>query len=288
MMQGCCSYGAHFVDDDDVQSVVQAFVKVEPRHMQFHAEALADGFLEPGDPDDEGKPTTVSRLVDDACIFLNRPGFEGGVGCALHIAALEAGARPLDWKPNVCWQVPIRLEHATDDNGHVTSRLREWKRRDWGSGGDDFHWWCTEAPEAFSGRNPVYRASRDEIVELVGERIYDLMIGQLERPQWTPLPHPTLRQGRPNSTKASKQKTSKKKTSNTKTSKTKTSNTKTSNTKTSNAKTSKTKTSNTKTSNTKTSNATTSKTKTSNTKTPNAKTSKTKTRNAKTSKKKKR
>ena len=30
MMQGCCSYGAHFVDDDDVQTVVRAFINVEP------------------------------------------------------------------------------------------------------------------------------------------------------------------------------------------------------------------------------------------------------------------
>ena len=193
MAQGCCSYGAHFVDDDDVQTVVKAFVRVEPRHMQFHAKAVKGGFLRPGDPDDAGSAPTVTRLVDDACIFLNRPGFEGGVGCALHIAASEAGERPLDWKPNVCWQVPIRLEHTTDDNGHVTSQLREWKRRDWGEGGDEFHWWCTEAPEAFSGNEPVYVNSRDEIVELVGQHIYDLMVVQLERPDWVPVAHPTVR-----------------------------------------------------------------------------------------------
>jgi len=200
LAQGCCSYGAHFVDDDDVQTVVRAFVRLEPRHMQFHAKAVRGGFLRPGDPDDSGQDDdavpTVTRLVDDACIFLNRPGFEGGAGCALHIAAVEAGERPLDWKPNVCWQVPIRLEHTTDDNGHVTSRLREWKRRDWGEGGTDFHWWCTEAEEAFSGREPVYISSRDEIVELVGQEIYDLAVAQLERPEWVPLPHPTVRSTR--------------------------------------------------------------------------------------------
>ena len=195
MAQGCCSYGAHFVDDDDVQTVVRAFVKLEPRHMQFYGKAVKGGFLRPGDadPESDDEPPTVTRLVDDACIFLNRPGFEGGTGCSLHIAALEAGERPLDWKPNVCWQVPIRLEHSTDDNGHVTSRLREWKRRDWGEGGDDFHWWCTEAPEAFDNAAPVYVTSRDEIVELIGQPIYDLMVEQLERPEWVPLPHPTLR-----------------------------------------------------------------------------------------------
>jgi hypothetical protein len=193
LAQGCCSYGAHFVDDDDVQTVVSAFVRLEPRHMQFHAQAVKKGFLRPGEPDDDGTVPTATRLVDDACIFLNRPGFEGGVGCALHIAALEAGERPLDWKPNVCWQVPIRLEHSTDDNGYVTSRLREWKRRDWGEGGADFHWWCTEAPEAFSAGAPVYKTSRDEIVELIGQEIYDLMVEQLERPDWIPLPHPVVR-----------------------------------------------------------------------------------------------
>jgi hypothetical protein len=176
-----------------VQTLVRAFVRLEPRHMQFHAKAVKGGFLRPGDPDPDGSVGTATRLVDDACIFLNRPGFPGGVGCSLHIAALEAGERPLDWKPNVCWQVPMRLEHHTDDNGHVTSRLREWKRRDWGEGGQEFHWWCTEAPEAFSAANPVYVTSRDEIVELIGQQIYDLMVEQLERPQWVPLPHPTLR-----------------------------------------------------------------------------------------------
>jgi hypothetical protein len=191
--QGCCSYGAHFVDEDDVADVVRKFVRLTPEQMQFHREATAGGFLAPGEPADDGSAVTVTRLVDDACIFLNRPGFARGAGCALHVAALDAGERPLDWKPNVCWQVPIRLEHSTDDNGHVTSRLREWKRRDWGEGGEEFHWWCTEAPEAFVGAAPVYVASRDEIIELVGPTIYALMAEQLERPGWVPLEHPSLR-----------------------------------------------------------------------------------------------
>ena len=196
LMQGCCSYGAHFVDDDDVANVVKAFVRLRPEHMQFHAKARRGGFLRPGSEEDGDGDVTVTRLVDDACIFLNRPGFAGGVGCALHIGALAAGERPLDWKPNVCWQVPLRLEHSTDENGHVTSRLREWKRRDWGEGGAEFHWWCTESPEAFVGDEPVYRSSRDDIVALVGQVIYDLLVRQLERPEWVPLPHPVLRKPR--------------------------------------------------------------------------------------------
>ena len=62
---------------------------------------------------------TVSRLVDGACIFLNRPGFHSGPGCALHLAALNRGERPLDWKPEVCWQLPLRRIDETDQYGHA-------------------------------------------------------------------------------------------------------------------------------------------------------------------------
>ncbi len=188
MVQGCCSYGAHFVDDDDVQTVVSAVVRLEPRHWQHHKTGRKKGFLDVGD---DG--ATVTRLVDDACIFLNRPDFEGGAGCALHVAAMEAGERPLDWKPNVCWQLPLRLENHTDDNGYVTSTLREWKRRDWGAGGQEFHWWCTESDDAFVGSNPVYEYLRDEIIEMVGQAPYDRMVELITRPKWTPLPHPAIR-----------------------------------------------------------------------------------------------
>src|SRR5262245_29356564 len=70
--QGCCNYGAHFVDEDDVANIVKHFVRLEPRQMQFYDEAVAAGFLAPGEPADDGTPVTVTRLVDDACIFLNR------------------------------------------------------------------------------------------------------------------------------------------------------------------------------------------------------------------------
>jgi hypothetical protein len=187
MVQGCCSYGAHFVDDDDVQTVVSAVVKLTPDVWQFHKKGRKNGFLARDGED------TVTRLVDDACIFLNRPDFPGGAGCALHRAALDAGERPMDWKPNVCWQLPLRLDNHTDDNGHLTSTLREWKRRDWGPGGAEFHWWCTESPEAFVGTAPVFDYLRDEIVGLVGDAPYAQMRELLTRPTPTPLPHPALR-----------------------------------------------------------------------------------------------
>ena len=32
-------------------------------------------------------------------------------------------------KPEICWQLPLRRLDSTDELGHVTTTLREWKRR---------------------------------------------------------------------------------------------------------------------------------------------------------------
>ena len=71
--------------------------------------------------------------------------------------------------------------------------VREWKRRDWGGGGEDFHWWCTDDPSAFVGKEPVYKYLKDEIVELVGLPVYKKLVALLEEKRSTPLPHPKVR-----------------------------------------------------------------------------------------------
>ncbi|CAN5781935.1 hypothetical protein BH24ACT3_BH24ACT3_18700 [soil metagenome] len=186
---GCCSYGAHFTGDEDRLATEGRGRSLTADQWQHRSVAAKRG----GPIYRNAAGEWVTRLVDGACIFLNRPGFDGGSGCALHRAALEVGERPLDWKPDVCWQLPLRLVEETDENGHVTSTLREWKRRDWGPGGAEFHWWCTDAPDAFVSHRPVYEELRDEITEMVGAPVYALLHDHLERLAWTPLPHPALR-----------------------------------------------------------------------------------------------
>ena len=186
---GCCRFGAHFIDEDDHRDTLRRIEALTPEQWQFHAKGTKDGATKT-----TADGTQVTRVHRGACILLNRPGFAGGAGCALHQAAQAAGARPLDWKPDVCWQLPLRLDEHTDDHGHVTSTLREWKRRDWGGGGDDFAWWCTDAPDAFVGGVPTWEALADEIVEMVGQRVYDLLAVHLrERAAWQSVPHPALR-----------------------------------------------------------------------------------------------
>jgi hypothetical protein len=188
--QGCCSYGAHFVDEEDEATTLAHAARLTPEQWQLRDVAIRKGGATKRTKAGEIK----TRLVDGACIFLNRPGFAGGIGCALHRGALDAGERPLDWKPDVCWQLPLRLEEHTDDDGHVTSTLREWKRRDWGAGGYEFHWWCTDDDLAFVDRDPVYATLEAEIIELVGRKAYDLFTAHVaSRMRSQYLPHPALR-----------------------------------------------------------------------------------------------
>ncbi|MEO5841502.1 MAG: hypothetical protein ABIQ73_18560 [Acidimicrobiales bacterium] len=191
LQQGCCSFGSHFQDTDDVKRVKKHIRRLDESNWQYRKKAeKLDG---PIYTNRAGE--TVTRVVDGACIFLNRPDFPGGPGCALHRGALEAGERPMDWKPGVCWQLPLRLESSSDEKGPTTYTLREWKRPDWGEGGEEFHWWCTDDPLAFKDREPVYKTLKDEIVEMVGPDAYEFVAGHIERNRGTTvmLPHPALR-----------------------------------------------------------------------------------------------
>ncbi|MEO6988438.1 MAG: hypothetical protein ABI239_07310 [Aquihabitans sp.] len=194
-VQGCCSYGAHFTGPDDIAHTQAMAERLTPDQWQFHEIGHDGGGIISTNA--EGEVTT--RLVDDACIFLNRPGFDGdGLGCAFHHAAEQSGQRHLDLMPEVCWQLPLRRIDETDENGHVTSTVREWKRRDWGDGGADFHWWCTDSDEAFIGHRPVFEELGDELREIVGEVPYEMVVRHLEkrrRKRGTEvyLPHPAVR-----------------------------------------------------------------------------------------------
>lgn len=193
LSHGCCSHGAHFQDDDDRRRTERFIARLTDDQWQFKSKAKRSGAIKVARNGD-----VTTRVVDGACIFLNRPGFPGGAGCALHRAALEAGERPLDWKPNVCWQLPLRLDTATDDHGRSSYVLRQWDRADWGEGGEEFHWWCTEDSLAFVDKRPVYVTLRDEIVEMIGLETYQWLVEQLEaRSLRTYLPHPALRRKAP-------------------------------------------------------------------------------------------
>ena len=128
---------------------------------------------------------------DDGCCTLgahfsdkDRPGFAGGAGCALHQQAVRTGRAPHTAKPDVCWQLPIRRTYRTVDLPDQTSYLEvsigEYDRRGWGPGGHDLDWYCSGNPAAHVGREPVYRSLKAELVELMGEEAYDVLVLRCE------------------------------------------------------------------------------------------------------------
>jgi hypothetical protein len=111
-------------------------------------------------------------VVDGACIFLNRPGFAGGAGCALHLAAVDADERPTDWKPSVCWQLPLHVDWAPTTDGRETATVRPWTRTDWGEEGRTMAWCCTEGDLAYVGDRPVVESLEEELTALAGREVY--------------------------------------------------------------------------------------------------------------------
>lgn len=176
--QGCCSLGAHFGDGEPGQAEamqVQAYASMlDAAQWQLHH--VAHDTDMPGDlaiyGDDE---RTHTRVVDGACIFLNRPGFAGGPGCALHIAALAVDESPTEWKPSVCWQLPLRIDWQVVDEHTEAATVRRWTRDDWGDHGSTMAWCCTERAdggEAYVGDERVVDSLRDELVALAGTEVY--------------------------------------------------------------------------------------------------------------------
>jgi hypothetical protein len=173
--QGCCSVGADLDGVEEARLISALAATLEPERFQHHAAATTGGIFR-----DEARDAT--RVVDGACIFLNRPGFEGGAGCAPHLAAVDAGESPLDWKPSVCWQLPIRVDWEPAGDGREIATVRRWSRADWGAEGATMAWCCTEGERAYVGDRPVVDSLAEELEAIVGRAVNVELRRRLGRP----------------------------------------------------------------------------------------------------------
>lgn len=179
LQQGCCSVGAEMADAEEAMTISALAATLSPDVWQHHDYRDANDVFS----SDERSNT---KVVDGACIFLNRPGFEGGAGCALHLAAEAAEESPTDWKPSVCWQLPIRVDWndvELDDSGaleHAT--VRRWSRADWGEEGKTMAWCCTEGTDAYVGAQRVVDSLATELTGIAGAAVYVKLRARLEEP----------------------------------------------------------------------------------------------------------
>lgn len=162
---GCCSMGADLSDADEARLIGALAATLEESGFQYHELASQAGIYS-----DDSRANT--RVVDGACIFLNRPGFAGGAGCALHLAAVAAGESPIEWKPSVCWQLPLKVDWEPVDDHLEVATMRRWERRDWGAEGATMAWCCTEGSLAYVGDRPVVESLGAEIEAVVGSTVY--------------------------------------------------------------------------------------------------------------------
>ena len=173
--EGCCSHGAFFTDADDEKRVRAAVKTLTPQSWQHFRRGFKN-WTEMDTVDGTNPARRTATREGGPCVFLNDPDFEGGGGCALHGQALRDGRHPLEYKPDVCWQLPIRRDQEwskrPDDTKVLVSTIAEFDRRGWGAGGHDLHWWCTSSPEAHVGTKRMYQEYEPELVALIGKAAY--------------------------------------------------------------------------------------------------------------------
>src|SRR6185369_6348359 len=164
-----------FTDDDDEKRVRAAARTLTPQTWQHYTRGFKN-YTEMDSVDGTSPARRTATRPDGPCVFLNDADFPGGGGCALHGQALRDGKHPLEYKPDVCWQLPVRREQdwttRPDGTKILLTVIGEFDRRGWGEGGHDLHWWCTSSPEAHVGTKHLYLEYEPELTALIGKRAY--------------------------------------------------------------------------------------------------------------------
>jgi hypothetical protein len=188
---GCCTLGAHFADKDDERRVAAYVEMLDDNLWQQRPAGRPVRKKDWIETDDDGERKTRTTEVDgqQACVFHNRedfapPGGGGGAGCALHALAYVIGKNPLETKPDVCWQLPIRRTFRNverqDGSSYTEVSITEYDRRGWGPGGHDLDWYCSGNTEAHVGVEPVYVSNEPELTALMGKAAYDELVRHCE------------------------------------------------------------------------------------------------------------
>jgi hypothetical protein len=174
--RGCCVEGVEIYRGGGDSAGAEDLAMIRGRVEQLTDEDWQNRrvALRHGGSDPWGKarfqPDSVhTRIYRGACIFHNRPDHPAGPGCALHLAALRRGEAPIDWKPQICWQVPLFFD---SDPATSTTKVRACRTADWGQEGI-IEWWCTEHEEAFTANRPVYISMEQELRRMCGDDVYD-------------------------------------------------------------------------------------------------------------------
>jgi hypothetical protein len=177
---GCCSDGAYYTNKMDEERVLRSAKKLTKSEWQFYDQARDKSKKNLNISEIGLDKDRKTRKINESCIFLNRvgyeaPGYTGKFGCALHHLANKEGSHPVDTKPDICWQLPLRRSWEVREVGEkelTVVVIGEYERSAWGEGGADLDWYCTSNSEAHVGKVPVYQSSKTELIKMMGKAGY--------------------------------------------------------------------------------------------------------------------
>ena len=176
---GCCTLGAHFADKDDEKRVATYVDQLTPDLWQLRPgpqQGPPQGLGRDRRATATARPRSSRSTASRRASSTTAPTSALGAGCALHALALQQGRHPLETKPDVCWQLPIRRTFRTverqDDTSYTEVTIGEYDRRGWGPGGHDLDWYCSGNTEAHVALEPLYVTNAPELTELMGEAAY--------------------------------------------------------------------------------------------------------------------
>lgn len=157
---GCCANGAYLTEEDEKLLALRVPELTADTWQHFRNE-----WMEVGESQDDDVVVHKTAVVDktsdiSGCVFANRPGFAAGVGCALHAEALRRNENPMDWKPEICWHMPLDVDYIEDANIHI---LRQYY---WAE--DEYDWFCAHDDANWVGESPIYQTMGKELERMIG------------------------------------------------------------------------------------------------------------------------
>ena len=157
---GCCANGAYMTEQD-----VELLEKRVPMLTKWQRPELKDRWKEKvheknrfGIKKREYETKTAIQDPKDSvsgCVFANDVGYKDGAGCALHIEALSRGESPIDWKPSICWEMPLVIEEVEELDAKIV-HMYHWTV-------EDYPWFCSHDEISWVSDKPVYQTMAKEL-----------------------------------------------------------------------------------------------------------------------------
>lgn len=171
---GCCANGA-YLNDKDVELLKKRVPQLDSETWQRHGSKFIHSVPD-GSKWKFWKRAKKTAIVDrkdsvSGCVFANDPDFAGGAGCTLHIAAMKQGENPIDWKPMICWQMPLFVEEVDEINTNIV-RMFHWSK-------NDYPWFCAHDEISWIAEKPVYQTMAAELKAMLDdydESLYEIVV----------------------------------------------------------------------------------------------------------------